>query len=432
MDNFDNDNNVNEKNVIQKERHRSGVIQGLLIGSFTMLAICAVVIAAAVKKGYIRPDTDGSIYIQSETYDGNTGIGTEAEQKLNLIDQTLKDFYFDDIDDSKVLDNIYKAYVNAYGDKYTVYYTADEYAKIQESSNGAYYGIGVVVRKNDDGTILVVEPYDGAPGKEAGMRKNDVIVTVNGESVADQDLNSVVAKIKGDEGTTVNIGIRRDGSDDIAELTVTRRKVEIKTVAYEMLDDSVGLITISEFDKVTAQQFKEAYAQLETLGMKGLVIDIRSNPGGLLNVVVDMLDEILPDGLIVYTEDKYGNRQEYNGSNPDVIDVPLAVLVNGESASASEIFAGAVQDYGAGTIIGTQTFGKGIVQTIRRMSDGSAIKYTMAKYFTPKGQDIHGHGVTPDIVEELSDEFNNITEYDASKDNQLQKAIEVIKGDITR
>lgn len=432
MDNFDNDNNVNEKNVIQKERHRSGVIQGLLIGTFTMLAICAVVIAAAVKKGYIRPDTDGSIYIQSETYDGNTGIGTEAEQKLNLIDQTLKDFYFDDIDDSKVLDNIYKAYVNAYGDKYTVYYTADEYAKIQESSNGAYYGIGVVVRKNDDGTILVVEPYDGAPGKEAGMRKNDVIVTVNGESVADQDLNSVVAKIKGDEGTTVNIGIRRDGSDDIAELTVTRRKVEIKTVAYEMLDDSVGLITISEFDKVTAQQFKEAYAQLETLGMKGLVIDIRSNPGGLLNVVVDMLDEILPDGLIVYTEDKYGNRQEYNGSNPDVIDVPLAVLVNGESASASEIFAGAVQDYGAGTIIGTQTFGKGIVQTIRRMSDGSAIKYTMAKYFTPKGQDIHGHGVTPDIVEELSDEFNNLTEYDASKDNQLQKAIEVIKGDITR
>ena len=432
MDNFDNDNNVNEKNVIQKERHRSGVIQGLLIGSFTMLTICAVVIAAAVKKGYIRPDTDGSIYIQSETYDGNTGIGTEAEQKLNLIDQTLKDFYFDDIDDSKVLDNIYKAYVNAYGDKYTVYYTADEYARIQESSNGAYYGIGVVVRKNDDGTILVVEPYDGAPGKEAGMRKNDVIVTVNGESVADQDLNSVVARIKGDEGTTVNIGIRRDGSDDITELTVTRRKVEIKTVAYEMLDDSVGLITISEFDKVTAQQFKEAYAQLETLGMKGLVIDIRSNPGGLLNVVVDMLDEILPDGLIVYTEDKYGNRQEYNGSNPDVIDVPLAVLVNGESASASEIFAGAVQDYGAGTIIGTQTFGKGIVQTIRRMSDGSAIKYTMAKYFTPKGQDIHGHGVTPDIVEELSDEFNNLTEYDASKDNQLQKAIEVIKGDITR
>lgn len=432
MDNFDNDNNVNEKNVIQKERHRSGVIQGLLIGSFTMLAICTVVIAAAVKKGYIRPDTDGSIYIQSETYDENTGIGTEAEQKLNLIDQALNDFYFDDVDDSKVLDDIYKAYVNAYGDKYTVYYTADEYAKIQESSNGAYYGIGVVVRKNDDGKILVVEPYDGAPGKEAGMRKNDVIVTVNGEAVADQDLNSVVAKIKGDEGTTVKIGIRRDGSDDITELTVTRRKVEIKTVAYEMLDDSVGLITISEFDKVTAQQFKEAYAQLKTQGMKGLVIDIRSNPGGLLNVVADMLDEILPDGLIVYTEDKYGNRQEYNGSNPDVIDVPLAVLVNGESASASEIFAGAVQDYGVGTIIGTQTFGKGIVQTIRRMSDGSAIKYTMAKYFTPKGQDIHGHGVTPDIVEELSDEFNNLTEYDASKDNQLQKAVDVVREKINQ
>ena len=422
MDNFDNDNNVNEKNVIQKERHRSGVIQGLLIGSFTMLAICAVVIAAAVKKGYIRPDTDGSIYIQSETYDGNTGIGTEAEQKLNLIDQTLKDFYFDDIDDSKVLDNIYKAYVNAYGDKYTVYYTADEYAKIQESSNGAYYGIGVVVRKNDDGTILVVEPYDGAPGKESGMRKNDVIVTVNGESVADQDLNSVVAKIKGDEGTTVNIGIRRDGSDDIAELTVTRRKVEIKTVAYEMLDDSVGLITISEFDKVTAQQFKEAYAQLETLGMKGLVIDLRNNPGGNFDTVTDMLKLLLPEGVIVSTKDKEGNVEEVTCDGANEFDKPLAVLVNQYSASASEIFSGAVQDYGIGEIVGMTTYGKGVVQQLMDLGDGTCLKMTIAEYYTPNGRSINGKGVEPDVEVEYEYDENN-----PEADTQLEKALEVVK-----
>ena len=411
---------------------RSGLLQGFLLGVLLMLAICSVGVAVIYRNGMLIINTDSGIYMNSRSDSAyeNMGMGSKAAQKLNLIDKVLDSFYFDDVDDEQVLDNICKAYVNSYGDKYTTYYTAEEYAKFNEANSGEYCGIGVVVRKNDDGNILVVEPYDGSPGKEAGIRKNDVIISVNGEAIADKDLSNIVARIKGKEGTTVDVGIKREGVDDTINMTITRRKVEVKTVTYEMLENSIGYISIDEFDKVTAQQFKNGYDDLKSQGMKGLIVDIRSNPGGLLSTVIDMLDEILPDGLILYTEDKYGKRVEYNGNNPNVADVPIAVLVDEGSASASEIFAGAIQDYGMGTIIGTQTFGKGIVQETRRISDGSAIKFTISKYYTPKGQDIHGHGVTPDVVVELSEEFKNLTEYDEKKDNQLQTAISVLQEKI--
>lgn len=411
---------------------RSGLLQGFLLGVLLMLAICSVGVAVIYRNGMLIINTDSGIYMNSRSDSAyeNMGMGSKAAQKLNLIDKVLDSFYFDDVDDEQVLDNICKAYVNSYGDKYTTYYTAEEYAKFNEANSGEYCGIGVVVRKNDDGNILVVEPYEGSPGKEAGIRKNDVIISVNGEAIADEDISDIVARIKGKEGTTVDVGIKREGVDDTINMTITRRKVEVKTVTYEMLENSIGYISIDEFDKVTAQQFKKGYDELKSQGMKGLIVDIRSNPGGLLSTVIDMLDEILPDGLILYTEDKYGKRVEYNGTNPNVADVPIAVLVDGGSASASEIFAGAIQDYGIGTIIGTQTFGKGIVQETRRMSDGSAIKFTISKYYTPKAQDIHGRGITPDVVVELSEEFKNLTEYDEKKDNQLQTAISVLQEKI--
>ncbi len=411
---------------------RSGLLQGFLLGVLLMLAICTVAVAVIYRSGMLIINTDSGIYMngRSDSAYENMGMGSKAAQKLNLIDKVLDDFYFDDVDDEKVLDNICKAYVNSYGDKYTTYYTAEEFAKFNEANSGEYCGIGVVVRKNDDGNLLVVEPYEGSPGKEAGIRKNDVIISVNGEAIADEDISDIVARIKGKEGTTVDVGIKREGVDDTINMTITRRKVEVKTVEYKMVENSIGYISIDEFDKVTAQQFKKGYDELKSQGMKGLIVDIRSNPGGLLSTVIDMLDEILPDGLILYTEDKYGKRVEYNGTNPNVADVPIAVLVDGGSASASEIFAGAIQDYGIGTIIGTQTFGKGIVQETRRMSDGSAIKFTISKYYTPKAQDIHGRGITPDVVVELSEEFKNLTEYDEKKDNQLQTAISVLQEKI--
>ena len=236
------------------------------------------------------------------------------------------------------------------------------------------------------------------------------------------DLSTAVALIKGEKGTSVHLEVIRD--DTIFECDVVRDDIDIRTVSYSMRENDIGYILISQFDTVTTNQFKSALDDLTAQGMKGLVIDIRSNPGGVLGIVVDMLDEILPDGLIVYTQDKDGNKTEYKGSNKNELTVPLAVLVDGNSASASEIFAGAVQDYGIGKIIGTQTFGKGIVQTIRPMTDGSAIKYTIAKYFTPKGQDIHGNGVTPDIVIEYEPSD------DGSVDNQLEAAMDYVKSQI--
>ena len=338
------------------------------------------------------------------------------------MDSVLDTFYFDDVDEETAKDNIYKAYLSSYGDKYTVYYTADEYKSLLESTTGKFSGIGAVCQKMDNGTILITEAYEEAPAYKAGIRKGDYVSKVEGQDITDIDLSTAVALIKGEKGTSVHLEVIRD--DTTFECDVVRDDIDIRTVSYSMRENDIGYILISQFDTVTTNQFKSALDDLTAQGMKGLVIDIRSNPGGVLGTVVDMLDEILPDGLIVYTQDKDGNKTEYKGSNKNELTVPLAVLVDGNSASASEIFAGAVQDYGIGKIIGTQTFGKGIVQTIRPMTDGSAIKYTIAKYFTPKGQDIHGNGVTPDIVIEYEPSD------DGSVDNQLEAAMDYVKSQI--
>ena len=349
----------------------------------------------------------------------NEGIGTKVEGKLNALDSLLGDgFYFDNVDDEKAADNIFKAYLAAYGDKYTVYYTPEEYKSMMESTSGSFYGIGAVCQKTDDGSILISEAYEDAPAYKAGIRNGDKVTEVNGEDITGMDLSVAVALIKGEKGTDVNLTVMRNGEK--LSFTVTRDKIDIKTVSSEVLENNIGYIYISQFDDVTTEQFKSAVDDLQKQGITGLVIDIRNNPGGVLKTVADMLDYILPNGLIVYTETKSGKRQEYSGSDNHELNIPMAVLVNGNSASASEIFAGAMQDYDKAQIIGTQTFGKGIVQTIRPLTDGSAVKYTIAKYFTPKGQDIHGKGVTPDSIVELPD--------DATEDVQLKAAVEYLNG----
>lgn len=391
-----------------------GVIAGILLTTTVLFSVADVF----YRKGYIHFASNGEVYVQGTPVDDSEGIGSDVESKLNALDSVLDNFYFGDVDEEEAADNIYKAYLDAYGDRYTVYYTPEEYQSILESTTGKFYGIGAVCQKNDDGTILISEAYEDAPAYKAGIRDGDCVTKVDGRDITGMDLSSAVALIKGDKGTSVELEVRRGG--ETLNFKVVRDEVNIKTVEYSMLDDGIGYIAISQFDNVTTQQFKDALEDLQAQNMKGLVVDIRSNPGGVLSVVVDILDEILPDGLIVYTEDKYGNRKEYKGSDDSELSVPLAVLVNGDSASASEIFAGAVQDYNKGAIIGTQTFGKGIVQTIQPLTDGSALKYTIAKYFTPKGQDIHGNGVTPDIVVELPE--------DAESDVQLEAALNYVKG----
>ena len=398
----------------------SGMIIGAVSAFMAVILLILSVAAVCIAKGYIHIGVNGDVYIQSDAVTDSDGIGSEVEGKLNAIDSVLESFYFGDVDDETAKDNIYKAYLSSYGDKYTMYYTADEYKALKESTNGKFYGIGAVCQLSGEGGVLLVDVYDNGAGYQAGLRSGDRVVNVDGRDITDMELSSAVALIKGDKGTSVTLEVIR-GTERLT-FSAVRDAVEAKTVSYTLLDNNIGYLSISQFEEVTTKQFKAAVDDLQSQGMKGLVIDIRNNPGGLLDTVVGMLKYMLPDGLIVYTEDKQGNRKEYKGQDNDEFNLPLAVLVNGNSASASEIFAGAIQDYGKGTIIGTQTYGKGIVQTVKPLTDGSAIKFTIAKYFTPKGQDIHGKGVTPDMVVEY--------DTDADVDTQLDAAIKNVEAQI--
>ena len=398
----------------------SGMIIGAVSAFMAVILLILSVAAVCIAKGYIHIGVNGDVYIQSDAVTDSDGIGSEVEGKLNAIDSVLESFYFGDVDDETAKDNIYKAYLSSYGDKYTMYYTADEYKALKESTNGKFYGIGAVCQLSGEGGVLLVDVYDNGAGYQAGLRSGDRVVNVDGRDITDMELSSAVALIKGDKGTSVTLEVIR-GTERLT-FSAVRDAVEAKTVSYTLLDNNIGYLSISQFEEVTTKQFKAAVEDLQSQGMKGLVIDIRNNPGGFLDTVVGMLKYMLPDGLIVYTEDKQGNRKEYKGQDNDEFNLPLAVIVNGNSASASEIFAGAIQDYGKGTIIGTQTYGKGIVQTVKPLTDGSAIKFTIAKYFTPKGQDIHGKGVTPDMVVEY--------DTDADVDTQLDAAIKNVEAQI--
>ena len=297
-------------------------------------------------------------------------------------------------------------------------------------TEGSYEGIGIVLQKNSGGGVKVVLCYEGGPGKEAGLKEDDIISAIDGEDITDMALGEVVSLIKDSEKEKVTLTVHREEEEEPLEIIVPVTDVELPSVFYEMLDDRTGYMQITEFTGVTYNQYMEAFADLTDSGMESLVVDLRGNPGGLLNSVCDILRQILPEGLIVYTEDKYGNREEETCDGENPLKIPLAVLVNENSASASEIFAGAVQDYGVGTIVGTNTYGKGIVQAIRTLTDGSAVKLTVSRYYTPKGNDIHKVGIAPDIPVELDVNLLAKDEISHEEDNQLQKALEVLHGNL--
>lgn len=348
-------------------------------------------------------------------------ITREVAQKAEAIQQVIEKLYLEEEDVQAVQEGVYKGMVSALGDPYSVYYTKEEYDAFQESYTGEYCGIGASLLQNaDTGLITIVKTFKGSPAQEAGLKTDDILYKVEGEEVTGEDLSEVVARVKGKEGTTVKVTIMR-GTEEM-DLELVRKTISVPTVEYEMLDNNMGYIIISEFDEITTSQWTEAYETLKQQGMTSLIVDLRNNPGGGLSVVAEILDSILPEGMIVYHEDKNGQREEYKSDEEHKIEVPLAVLVNGNSASASEIFAGAVKDYGIGTLIGTTTFGKGIVQQMVSLGDGSAMKVTISKYYTPNGVCIHGTGIEPDIQVEFDAEAYEKDE----SDNQLQKAIEVL------
>lgn len=345
--------------------------------------------------------------------------------KLAYLERMIEQSYLGEKDEEKLKEGLYTGLIYGLDDLYSRYYTAEEYEQESSSSQGTYVGIGILMEKGEEGGVRVSKCYEGGPGEAAGLQKGDVISAIDGEDITEAELSKVADKIRGTDKKEVTLTIHRKDVDQPMEISVEITDVEMPSVFHEMLEGQIGYIRITEFKGVTCEQYKKAFTDLQEQGMERMIVDLRDNPGGLLDSVCDILREILPEGLIVYTEDKNKDRTEETCDGKHQLQIPLAVLVNGNSASASEIFAGAVQDYGIGTIVGTTTYGKGVVQSVHQLSDGSAVKLTIANYYTPNGNNINKIGIHPDIEVSLDTSLLNkdMEEITHEEDNQLQEAI---------
>ena len=403
-----------------------GLFTGLIM---SLLVVSSVYVVNRIQYAHKSGQTVG-LHTREESQENTDGESVTGEAvnedtiaKMKVIENVIDTyFYKEDVDKDAMVDGIFKGMVESLGDPYSEYYSKEELESLYQDSFGVYYGVGAYVSLD---TTTGLAKFSGiiadSPAEEADLRAEDIIYKVDDVDVTGMTLQETVSLIKGDENTTVKLTLIRDGKE--IEKEVTRRKVESPTVNFKMLDDGMAYIQITEFDTVTVDQFTEAMAMARGNDMKGLILDLRSNPGGNLSSVVSIAKQMLPKGLIVYTEDRDGNREEYSCDGSKELDVPMVVLVNGNSASASEILAGAIKDYGIGTLVGTTTFGKGIVQRPIELSDGSAVKLTISSYYTPNGINIHGIGIEPDV----ECEFDSERYYsDEAYDNQLEKAKEVL------
>ncbi len=397
-------------NEADSSKFKKGIIFGILIG---------VTVACA---GFF-----GMWLYYTSPQDDSEPIDNRTLKKIQSIERVIdKNFYAynDETSTDRLKEGIFRGMVDSLGDKYAEYYSKEELEEELNDDAGISYGIGCTVSFDDDGMPTVIGVLDESPAQSGGVQAGDIIYKVNGESTSGLSLSEVVGLIKGPENTQVEITFLR--GEEYIEMTLIRGKViETTSVVYGTLldNDEVGYIRISEFDKATVGQYTDAMKELTDLKIKGLVLDLRSNPGGDFAAALDIARQILPEGLIVYTEDKNGKRKEYTCDGANELKIPLTVLVNEYSASASEILAGAIQDHNKGTLIGTQTYGKGIVQRIFDIGDGSAVKITISAYFTPNGRNIHDIGIAPDI--EL--EYDAEAAQDAETDNQVDKALEVLE-----
>ncbi len=406
-----------------KVRTRRGFVRGFLIGVVVMAVILVVVIflyrnaVRSVLSSYGVGD-----YSDTELLDDTT------EEKISMLAGYIEGNYYEEVDTEELRNGLYQGLFDNL-DEYSEYYTPEEYEEMMASTvEGTYSGIGATLQQDNETMIVtVIHVYDDSQAQRAGIQEGDIILKVDEYDASEMELTDLVSHIHGEEGSTVHLEIYRDGEE--IEFDVVRENLDYPTADGEMLDDGIGYIQISEFAESTVEQFNTALDDLTEQGMTALIIDLRYNPGGVLDSVCDIADDILPEGLNVYTEDRAGHRVDYDSTDDRSLDIPLAILVNEYSASASEILAGAVQDRDAGTIIGTLTFGKGVVQTIRPLSDGSAVKMTTSRYFTPGGTCIQGIGITPDVEIEYEFLGGDEDEYSYELDNQIQEAIAVLRGE---
>lgn len=400
-----------EQDSVKKEKKKHPFRNGFLSG----VAVCLVIaLMVVIVKETMLHSTVGSGFM--------TKHGVE---KVNLLSDVIDQYYYKDITDEEKMEGIYKGLMSSTNDKYTDYYSPKEFKDLMVTMEGDYGGIGATLSQDKvTKEVSVVEVYEGSPAARAGLERGDIVISVDGHLGTDESLDDFVQRIRGEEGTSIEMVYKRGDQEKTIE--ITREEVIVPSVSHRMLDDKIGYIRISSFVNGTQKDFEDALADLQGQGMQGIVFDMRDNGGGMVDSVVAILDDILPAGTVVYTMDKSGKREDYTSDDAKKIDIPVTVLVNENTASAAEIFTGAIRDFNYGTIIGTNTFGKGIVQSTVPLSDGSAVKITVATYYTPSGECIHEKGIKPDIELEFSYADENPTEYDELKDNQVQKAMEVL------
>lgn len=391
--------------------NRKSFFKGAFCGALAILLVIGVV-SCGVKTNIVS--------LGSNTVTSNT------EKKLGVLRSLIEESFLGEVDEKKLEEGLYEGYVSGLEDPYSVYYDAEDTKSFMESSEGEYSGIGAVMTQNkDSGIITLSHVYEDSPAMKAGLMDEDILYKVEGKEVTGEDLTEVVSRIRGDKGTEVEMTVLRGKKNEEVTVTAVRDTIEVQTVQTRMLEDNIGYLAVSEFDSVTYNQYVKGLNDLEGQGMKALVVDLRGNPGGNLNTVCDILDLMLPKGLIVYTQDKKGEKREMTSDEENQFTLPMTVLVNGNSASASEIYAGAIQDYGLGKIVGTQTYGKGVVQQIFDLRDGTCVKLTIAEYYTPKGRNINGTGITPDVQVEYE-----LDEKNPEADNQLDTAVKELKKEL--
>lgn len=357
----------------------------------------------------------------------------QAFKKTKEIERAIDRYYLGEKDDQIQTEMMYTGLVAGLEDPYSVYYTEEQYQELKNQRAGEYTGIGIsIVQQAADDTIVIMDVQPESPAERAGLKAQDVLVRVAGQDVSGMSTSEVIKLIRENDGKEIEVTVSRAGETEPVTVNVTPGVVASVTVTGEMLEGDTGFIRISRFAGVTAEQYTKVYEDLKNQGMKKMVLDLRGNGGGLVESACSIAETILPAGVIVYEEDRNGNRRDHNGNGTGNFDLPLAVLVDGNTASAAEILTGAIQDYGIGTVVGTQTYGKGIVQNLFHLSDGSVIQLTVTHYYTPDGNDIHEKGITPDVVVEAAAE-NAAAAGDADKDSaaadpQLAAALEVLEG----
>jgi len=413
------------------EKRRSGMGLGILIGAVSMFFAIGLVIglACTISNTQIVFANRGASDVIVQT--AGAILDEEAVNKINELAAYAQIYYYDDMELAELRDGMFEGLIDGLGDKYSVYYNEEEYKELQLSTTGQYYGIGAGLTQDLDTMVVsITKVYKGTPSEAAGLKNDDIIISVDGVDGTSMEVSELVKLIRGEAGTTVHLEIYRPGTDEYLDFDVERADITLPSVDYELLDNGIGYLLIDAFETDTAHQFELAVEEMTAQGMQALILDVRYNPGGMINSVVDIADAILPEGLVVYVEDKAGNRQDFTSDGENYLDIPIVVLINEDSASASEILAGAIKDYEYGTLIGTTTFGKGIVQTIFPLREGDALKLTTAKYFTPNGNYIHKVGIEPDIELEYEYLDPEGEEYERQYDNQILKAIEVLHQEL--